>query len=89
MPIDALQPDEVMAMQFDALAAADDLAAWCGGEVLALAEVLDAEPTTFIVVPTAEGSQRAQLGDWIVRSSAGDFSVMSARQFAARHDPSP
>jgi hypothetical protein len=89
MPIDALQPDEVMAMQFDTIATAADLAAWCGGEVLALAEVLDAEPTTFILVPTVEGSQRAQLGDWIVRNSSGAFSVMSTRQFAARHDPSP
>ena len=87
MAIDDLQPDEVIAMHFSEPALGEDLAAWCGGELVFSSDGLSGEAHPSIMVPTVDGSQRAELGDWIVQGSEGDFSAISAEDFAARHTP--
>lgn len=90
MPIDKLEPDEVIALHFDEKAVIAELAQWCGGDV---EETLDPlEPTgvrQVIWVPTVDGPQRASLGWWIVRRADGDFWPMSPQEFAVRAQPVP
>lgn len=86
MPIDALAPDEVLALRFDEPAVAEELAAWCGGQVeRAVAE--DGSVTATVWVPTAKGPRPAVLGDWVVRRSVEDHTVMDAAAFTAMHGP--
>ena len=87
MAIDDLQPDEVIAMHFSEPEQGEDLAAWCGGELLLSTDGLSGEAQLSVMVPTVDGSQRAELGDWIVQGSGGDFRAISAVEFAARHTP--
>lgn len=83
-----LPPDEVVALRFDELAIADELAAWCGGEVALRSDIEEPnEDRTVILVPTAKGPQPASFGDWIVRRSEGDFYPCSPDKFALLHDP--
>lgn len=90
MPIDDLQPDEVIALRFDESAVIEELAQWCGGDVEQTLDPL--EPTgvrRVIWVPTAAGLQKASLGWWILRRADGDFWPMPPEEFAARAQPVP
>lgn len=86
MPIDALEPDEVLALRFDEPAVADELAAWCGGQV-ERAQAADGTGTATVWVPTAKGPRPAVLGDWVVRRADGDHAVQDPVAFAAMHGP--
>lgn len=72
----------VTALCFDEAAIADELASWCGGELVAEGDVA---PT--IWVRTARGPRPAGLGDWIVRRADGDFYPCTPAEFTARHEP--
>jgi hypothetical protein len=86
MPLDDLAPDEVLALHFDDAAVAEELAAWCGGQVeRAVAD--DGSITATIWVPTRKGPRPAVLGDWVVRRDVEDHAVLDAAAFTAMHDP--
>jgi hypothetical protein len=74
---------EVAAMHFDERAIAADLAHWCDGVVVTMNHSL------CIRLPGARGQNLARLGDWIVRFGEGDFTVMSADDFAIHMEPRP
>jgi hypothetical protein len=77
-------PSLVVALRYDEVAVAQDLAAWCGGEL----EVSDdADQPPRIWVPTDKGPRPASLGDWIVRRMTGGYYPCSPEDFAARHSP--
>lgn len=77
-------PSLVVALRYDEVAVAPELAAWCGGD-LELADEAGVPPT--IWVPTDKGPRPAALGDWIVRRMTGGYYPCSPADFAARHDP--
>ncbi len=87
MPIDGLEPDEVLALRFDEPTAAEDLAAWCGGRVERVIHLDDAQEGVLIWVPTTQGPRPATLGDWIVRRKPGDFAPVSETEFVAHFRP--
>jgi len=87
MSLDALSPDEVLALRFDHESDAEELAEWCGGAVERVATQSGAVVTS-VLVPTTKGPRPALLGNWIVRSADGSLRVMEAEDFAARHAPS-
>jgi hypothetical protein len=76
---------QVTALHFDEPAVADDLAAWCGGEV-AVPE--DAPDDVTILVPDLNGPRPARIGDWIVLEPEGHFRPYTPLAFAARFEPS-
>ena len=82
-------PDaDVVALRFDELAIAEDLATWCGGEVARRADIEGPdEVRTVVLVPTAKGPLPAHLGDWIVRRGEGDYYPCDPETFALRHEP--
>jgi hypothetical protein len=88
MPLDDLAPDEALALRFDEPAAAEDLAAWCGGHVERFRDA-DGQGDHRVVVwvPTDRGHRPAGLGSWIVRRGADRFEAVSATDFAARFQP--
>jgi len=86
MSLDALSPDEVLALRFDESAVAEELAEWCAGSLERVTTESGTVVTT-IWVPTAKGPRPALLGCWIVRAADGSVSVMDAEDFAARHAP--
>jgi hypothetical protein len=71
----------VVARRFDDDAVPEDLARWCGGEV-----VVD-KGVPGIRVPTAAGMETARRNDWIVRVSGGQFARVTRDEFAARFEP--
>ncbi len=86
MPEAPWGPDEVVALHFDTVEVADEIAAWCGGTVERVAT--DAgEVLTSIDVPTPRGPRTALLGDWIAMRVPGEFQVFPPEDFAARHAP--
>lgn len=85
MSLEEPAPTEVTALRFDEPAIAEDLAAWCGGEV-ALPE--DAPADVTILVPDINGPRPAHLDDWIVLETDGHYRPYSAAAFAARFEPS-
>jgi len=86
MSLDALSPDEVLALRFDEKAVAEELADWCAGSIERVATESGTIVTT-IWVPTVKGPRPAMLGSWIVRAADGSVTVMDAEDFAARHAP--
>lgn len=86
MPIDALEPDEVLALRFDEAAVADELAAWSGGHVERTVAA-DGTPVVTVWVPTPTGPRPAVLGDWIVRHAEEVHDVVAAKDFVAGHVP--
>ena len=84
MPLDDLQPGEVMALRFDEPSAAEDLAAWCNGEVT---HPVDEPDVLVILVPGVEAAHPARLDDWIVREADGTHRVFSPEEFRARFEP--
>jgi len=91
MPLDGLGPDEVVAMRYDDATSGPDLAAWCGGQlgtdISTDIEAMGHEEVPSVHVPTANGVQRAHIGDWVVLDSNGAFCALSNTEFAARHRP--
>lgn len=83
MTLEALAPDEVLALRFDEPAAAEDFARWCDGAVERLGTP-DGVVTT-LWVPTRKGPRPAVLGSWLVRHAEDDWEVMDAAAFEARH----
>jgi hypothetical protein len=80
--------DAVVALRFDDLSVADELATWCGGEVVKRVDVQGTdEELTVILVPTDKGPLPAHFGDWIVRRGEGDHYPCSPEEFALRHEP--
>jgi hypothetical protein len=86
VPADALEPDEVLALRYDQQTVADELAAWCGGQV-ELAVTEDGVVTATVWVPTLKGPRPAMLGDWVVRRGPDDHAVLDDAAFAAMHGP--
>jgi hypothetical protein len=81
--------DAVVALRFDDLAVADELATWCGGEVVKRVDVAlaDEQARTVILVPTDRGPRPAHFGDWIVRRGKGDHHPYTPEEFALLHEP--
>lgn len=86
MNLEALAPDEVVALCFDEVAVADEMAAWCAGKVERTI-ARDGDVVTTLWVPTAKGPRPAVLGDWIVRRDEDDYTVMVGAAFEASHAP--
>lgn len=58
------------------------LSVWCNGVLVQEHDALQHDITfAAINVPAAEGMQRAQEGDWIVRSLTGNFYVVKEHEF--------
>jgi hypothetical protein len=80
--------DAVVALRFDDLAVAEELATWCGGEVVKRVDIEgDEQARTVILVPTDKGPRPAHYGDWIVRRGEGDHYPCPPDEFALRHEP--
>lgn len=78
MSLDHLQPDEVLALRFDEVAAAPDLALWCNGGLVG----------DSLTVPGRDGRmQVAHPGDWVVLAADGTYEVWSHRDFSLRYGP--
>jgi hypothetical protein len=84
----ALEPDAVVALHFNDLALADELAQWCSGEVARRVDVDGPEEQRVVVlVPTDKGPLPAHFGDWIVRRDEGDYYPCTPETFALLHEP--
>ena len=80
--------EAVVALRFDDVGVAEDLATWCGGEVVKRIDIDGtAEERTVILVPTDKGPLPAHVGDWIVRRSEGVHHVYPPDEFALLHEP--
>ena len=77
MSLEDLAPDEVIALRFEDLGVAEELALWCDGGVLG----------ECVTVPSKGGLATASVGDWIVRDPSGDFSVLPHEKFVLRYGP--
>jgi hypothetical protein len=78
----------VTALQFTEVAIADDLAAWCSGEVTRRVDVEGSpDELTVILIPTSKGPKAAHVGDWIVRRAEGDYYPCTPEKFALLHEP--
>ena len=83
-----LDPDAVVALQFNDLTMADELATWCGGEVARRVDIEGSEEErTVILVPTDKGPLPAHFGDWVVRRGEGDYYPCAPEKFALLHEP--
>lgn len=63
-----------------------EVAAWIevnGGH----AEIPFAEPCLFVETPDRQAAMRADLGDWIVRDTSGEFRVLNPDAFEATYEP--
>lgn len=87
MSLDKPAPDEVLALRYDEVAAAEDLATWCQGHVERLVSLDGTERPPVVWVPTRREPKAAMLGDWIVRDPDGSFRAYSPEAFAARFEP--
>jgi len=88
LTIPELGPAAVVALQFNDLAVAEELATWCSGEVALRADIDGSEQErTVILVPTEKGPLPAHFGDWIVRREEGDYYPCTAEKFALLHEP--
>ena len=89
MSTEGLEPDAVVALQFNDLALAEELATWCSGEVAKRIDVDSADETerTVILVPTSHGPLQAHFGDWVVRRGEGDYYPCTPEKFALLHEP--
>lgn len=47
----------------------------------------DIEGPAYAVIPTLEGSMRADIGDWIIRGVAGEFYPCKPQIFEATYEP--
>lgn len=63
-------------------AVAEDIAVWCGGRV----EKYEDAHGSAIVIPTLEGTMRADLGDYIIRGVAGEFYPCKAEIFEQTYE---
>jgi hypothetical protein len=57
------------------------LAKWCGGRY----EIRGFLPAV-LMIPTLEGTKRAQVGDWIVKGVAGEFYPVASSIFEASYE---
>lgn len=88
MTDEELPPGEVAALQFTDATVAEDLAAWCAGEVVKRIDVDGSDvERTVILVPTDKGPLPAHLGDWVVRRGEGDYYPCGPEKFALLHEP--
>ena len=81
------EEDVVVALRFDEVAVAADLAEWCDGTVVTDDPLDPDSPAVAVRVPTPSGSVLAERGDWIVRGMDGSYTAMRHSEFAARHEP--
>lgn len=79
------KPVEIEAREFgsgfefrDQIAA--DIAHWCGGTIV------DDDTGWHMLIPTLEGTHRADPGDWIIRGVAGEFYPCKPRIFEATYE---
>ena len=84
---DAGAEDVVVALRFDEVAVAADLAEWCDGVVVTDDPMDPASPAVAVRVPADGASVLAERGDWIVRRPDGSFTAMRHSEFVARHEP--
>lgn len=55
---------------------AEFIAHWCGGRAVIQEDALDSSLTTpGVNVPTADGVQRAQVGDMVIRNHDGSYRI--------------
>lgn len=78
MSLEALDPDEVLALHYDGPSVAADLAHWCEGGLVG--DVL-------VLVGRDGGTTTAHVGDWLVRHADNGYEVLSAAAFAQRYGP--
>jgi len=81
------KPVIIEARQFTRLTA-DDIAAWCGGFVIADAKPSDPTDVYWALdIPTLEGVMRANLGDFIIRGVRGEFYPCKPDIFVQTYEP--
>lgn len=51
----------------------EELARWCGGNVVPHPDQPYTGGALVIEIPTLEGTMRAGLGDWIIKGTEGEF----------------
>ena len=85
MSLERLDPDEALALRFDAPELAEELAAWCAGQV----DRGDGTVPPLVWVPSNHEPHAARVGDWIVRMPDGSFAPMDPVEFAAHYRPAP
>lgn len=68
----------------DTPSAGESLAEWCGGTYnLRIAHGSRVTRSEWIEVETPDGSERADLRDWIIKDEFGDFYVVESYRFNA------
>jgi len=68
---------------------AEQLAAWCGGQLVAQHDALGGREYVGLNIPTLEGVMRASEGDWIIRGLRGEFYPCKPDVFAAKYEEIP
>lgn len=83
------KPVEVEAQRFAAQthAAAEALAAWCGGEFCYYVMEPGNQSSWWIAIKTLEGTMKAVPGDWIIRGVQGEFYPCKPDIFEATYEP--
>lgn len=86
--MDQADEADVVALRFDEVHIAAELANWCGGEVEEFpSEGVTGGTRVVIWVPGPDRPEPARLGDWIVRLPDGTFRRCSPEDFAAKFTP--
>ena len=82
------KPIVVEAEQYDR-SNADAIAEWCGGvrHVVEMATNTHLDNPEWIEIPTVEGVMRAAPGDWIIKSTEGEFYRCKPSRFATTFEP--
>ena len=84
------KPVEIEAMRCT-LATIDEVAAWCGGQVVSEVNPRDhTDVYTALKIPTLEGVMTAQThsgGDWVIRGVKGEFYPCKPDIFEATYEP--
>jgi len=68
----------------------EEIAAWCGGEALDIADYLDDPGSAVLFILDEEDESvgsYADDGDWVVKNPGGSFDVYSPEAFAATFAP--
>ncbi len=63
------------------------VAAWCGGEFVPAAD--DAACHVIVHSLDGEGSRKAQVGDWVIQGTRGEFWRVEESIFAETYEPAP
>lgn len=85
MPFYRKKPVTIEAHQLTDDADWDEIATWCGGELVNHQDPSD-EYTTTLVIHTLEGDMRADEDDWIIKGVQGEFYPCKPEIFDATYE---